>query len=95
MAVDVKRKQNESVESLVRRFSQRMMQSRVLQLARSKQFKSDKPNKRQQRQSAKVRAYNRSRREYLQKIGKLPENMPRFGPKNFTQKLVMGGKKKK
>jgi ribosomal protein S21 len=95
MAVDIKRKPNESVESLVRRFSQRMMQSRVLQLARSKKFHTKKATKRQVKNSAKVRSFNRARRDYLQKIGKLPETTSRFGPKNYTQKLVMGGKKKK
>jgi len=95
MAVDVRKKQNESGESVVRRFSQRVLQSKVLLLARSKRFFIKKKTKRLKKQSALVRQYNRSRREYLQKIGKLPENLAKFGPKSYTQKLVMGGKKKK
>jgi len=72
MAVEVKRKQNESVEGLLRRFSQRVLQSRVIFQAKAAQFRVKPKNKRQVKEAALRRQYIRSKREYLQKIGQLP-----------------------
>ena len=72
MAVEVKRKQNESVEGLLRRFSQRVLQSRVIFRAKATQYHVKPKTKRQVRQAALRRQYIRSKREYLQKIGELP-----------------------
>jgi len=73
MAVEVKRKGNESSEGLLRRFQDKVKRSRTLTLAKKSRFYEKEKNKKQIRKSAKVRDYNRSKREYLIKIGKLPE----------------------
>ena len=74
MAVEVKRKQNESVEGLLRRFSQRMLQSRVIFRAKETQYHTKPKTKRQIKQNALRRKYIRDKREYLQKIGQLPDD---------------------
>lgn len=77
MAVEVKRKQNESVEGLLRRFSQRVLQSRVIFRAKATQYHAKPKTKRQIREAALRRQFIRSKREYLQKIGQLPlDNQP-------------------
>jgi ribosomal protein S21 len=72
MAVEVKRKQNESVEGLLRRFQQRVLQSRVIFKAKATQFHAKPKTKRQLKEAALRRKYLRNKREYLQKIGQLP-----------------------
>lgn len=74
MAVEVKRKQNESVEGLLRRFSQRVLQSRVIFRAKETQYYTKPKTKRQIKQNALRRQYIRNKREYLQKIGQLPDD---------------------
>jgi len=77
MAVEVKRKQNESVEGLLRRFSQRVLQSRVIFRAKATQYHAKPKTKRQVREAALRRQFIRSKREYLQKTGQLPlDNQP-------------------
>lgn len=80
MAVEVKRKQNESVEGLLRRFSQRVLQSRVVFRAKATRYRIKPKTKRQIKESALRRKYLSSRREYLKKIGQLPDdNQPGAG----------------
>ncbi len=90
MAVEVKRKPNESVEALLRRFSQRVLQSRVIFQAKAAQFRAKPKTKRQIKEAALRRNYIRAKREYLQKIGQLPpDNQPgSFGnyPKKYIKK---------
>jgi ribosomal protein S21 len=74
MAVEVKRKQNESVEGLLRRFQQRVLQSRVIFRAKATQYHTKPKTKRQIKENALRRKYIRQRREYLQKIGQLPDD---------------------
>ena len=74
MSVEVKRKGNESNESLLRRFQDKIKRSRVLKLAKQKNYHSKPKNKNAQKEEAKRRSKNRTRREYLIKMGKLPEN---------------------
>jgi len=76
MAVEVKRKQNESVEGLLRRFQQRVLQSRVIFRAKATKYHIKPKTKRQIKESALRRKYLRDKRAYLQKIGKLPEDIP-------------------
>lgn len=73
MAVDVKRKQNESVESMLRRFTKKVQQSRVLYRAKQIQFRQQPKNKRKIREDALRRRGIHQRREFLRKIGKLPD----------------------
>ena len=72
MAVEVKRKKGESAESLLRRFRQRVMQSGVQYRAKEVKF-HEKPESRQKVKEKALRKIDiRSKREYLQRIGKLP-----------------------
>lgn len=71
--VEVKKKDNESFESLMRRFSKKILQSgRVIQ-AKKIRFHQKPPNKRATRLKAQRREEIKKQREYLRKIGKLDE----------------------
>lgn len=71
--VEVKKKNNESFESLIRRFSKKVMQSgRIIQAKKVRFLKRD-PNKRARKISALRRQIISGKREYLRKIGKLDE----------------------
>ena len=84
VAVEVKRKQNESVESLIRRFSKRVLQSRVIFITKAHQFRTKPKTKKQTKDAALRRNYVRSKRAYLQKIGQLPDDNDKMGlPSNY------------
>lgn len=71
--VEVKRKKNESFEALMRRFSKKIQQSgKMLQTKKIRYF-TPKPNKNAVKAAAKRRAEITKKRDYLKKIGKLPE----------------------
>lgn len=70
--VEVKRKDGESFESLLRRFNRKIQQSGVLVRARRTRFFESAPNKRAVREDAQRRAINKEKREELKKIGKMP-----------------------
>lgn len=71
--LEVKRKDNESFEGLMRRFSKKLLQSgRILQVKKIKFYQ--KPlNKRAIKLRALRREELKRKREYLRKIGKLDE----------------------
>jgi ribosomal protein S21 len=71
--VEVKKKNNESFESLVRRFSKKVMQSGRIIQAKKVRFLKSAPNKRARKISALRRQIITGKREYLRKIGKLDE----------------------
>jgi ribosomal protein S21 len=71
--VEFKRKKGESFESFLRRFNKGLKQSGRLFVARKKQHLEPKKNKRQQKQYALSSLKMRKEKEYLRKIGKLPE----------------------
>jgi ribosomal protein S21 len=73
LLVDFKRKKGESFESFLRRFNKSLIQSRKLNLARSKKYFARKKNKNQQKEYALVSRKMREKKEYLRKIGKLVE----------------------
>ncbi len=79
MAVEVKRKGNESSESLLRRFQDKIKRSRTLNAVKRNLFHHKKLGKTQSKQDALVRKYNRAKREYMIKTGKLPEPSTRGG----------------
>ena len=70
--VEVKRKDGESFESLLRRFNRKIQQSGVLVRARKIQFYDPPKSRNLQRQSARRRSELREEREVLKKLGKLP-----------------------
>lgn len=70
--VEVKRKENESFESLLRRFNRKIQQSGVLVRARKTRFFEPAKSRNILRENAQRRAENREKREELKKQGKLP-----------------------
>lgn len=71
--IEVKKRDNESSESLVRRFTKRVQQSGVLLRAKKRRFYEPPKNKRAQRDDALRRKAIREQREILRKLGKLEE----------------------
>ncbi|MBI2582683.1 30S ribosomal protein S21 [Candidatus Azambacteria bacterium] len=76
--VEVRRRERESISSLLRRFTRRVQQSGILLTARRSRFFEPAPSKRKIRESALRRVVLRAERERLRKLGKLePEFFPR------------------
>jgi len=71
--VEVKRKDGESFESLLRRFSKKTLQSGKLIQAKKIKFYRKPKSKLKVRESAKRRELIKNYREYLRKIGKLDD----------------------
>lgn len=71
--VEVKRREGESSESLLRRFTKRVQQSGVLIRAKKGKFKEARKSKREMREDAIRRRKIKEKKEYLRKIGKLDE----------------------
>jgi small subunit ribosomal protein S21 len=70
--VEVKKKDGESFESLMRRFNRKIQQSGVLIRARKIRFFEPTKSRNIERENAARRAVNREKREELKKQGKLP-----------------------
>ena len=77
--LEVKKKDNESFESLIRRFTRKTIQSGKLIQAKKVKFHQKPPSKRAQKARAIRREEIKSEREYLRKIGKLDEVLERNG----------------
>lgn len=71
--IEVKRRDGESLESLVRRFTRRIQQSGVIIRAKEGQFFQKRKTKRELRERALRRKQIKDKKEYLKKIGKLEE----------------------
>lgn len=71
MPITVRKKEKESVQSLLRRFSRRIQQSGVLVRARRGRFYVPPITKRQKKLSALRRGQIQKEREKLYKLGKL------------------------
>lgn len=71
--VEVKKRDGESVEALLRRFTKRVQQSGVLIRAKKSRFYNAPKTKREQRAEAQRRSIIREQREHLRKLGKLEE----------------------
>lgn len=71
--LEVRRKNGESFESLIRRFTKKTIQSgKILQAKKVRFFNKDK-TKREQKEGALRRMDINSRLDYLKRIGKLDE----------------------
>lgn len=70
--VEVKKREGESFESLLRRFNRKIQQSGVLVRARKIQFYEPPKSRNLQRESARRRQQLSQEREELKKMGKLP-----------------------
>ena len=75
--VEVKRKKGETFESFLRRFNKRLQQSGRLYQVRKIRFFARPKSKTRVREEASKRSEFRAKREYLKRIGKLPEEEPR------------------
>ncbi len=71
---EIKRKEGESFEGFLRRFKLYLQNSKKLNKAKEKQYLTSKKNKRQRKQQALAGQKIREKKEYLKKIGKLPED---------------------
>ncbi len=71
--IEVKRRDSESVEGLLRRFTKRVQQSGVILRTKKRRFYASPKTKREQREDALRKAAIRDRREYLRKTGQLSE----------------------
>jgi len=76
--VEVKKKDGESFESLLRRFNRKIQQSGVLVRARKIRFYAPGKSRNLLREDALRRAVNKEKREELKKLGKLPSVTNRF-----------------
>jgi len=69
--VEVRRKERENPDSLIRRFSRKVQQSGLLLKARRIRYRETTKNKTRLKKDALRRVENQKQREYLRKIGKL------------------------
>lgn len=82
--IEVKKKDRESSESLIRRFSRRVQQSGVLVQARRSRFRAEDKTKREMRQGAMYKEKVRKIVSRLKKMGKFDEE----NFKNVKKKLI-------
>jgi len=74
-----KKKKEESFESLLRRFNKRLQQSGKLLQAKQGKFYEKEDSKNKKKESALVRNKIRTKKEYLRKVGKLPDEFDEKG----------------
>lgn len=72
--VEYKRKKGESFEAFLRRFNKTLQLSGKLFEARKRKFLNPSKNKAKQKTYALISNKMRAKRDYLRKIGKLPED---------------------
>jgi ribosomal protein S21 len=75
---EFKRKKGESFESFLRRFNKGLRNSKTLNIARAKRSLSPPKSRREQKQYALKSLELRKQKNYLRKIGKLPEEETTF-----------------
>ncbi|MBI2636908.1 MAG: 30S ribosomal protein S21 [Parcubacteria group bacterium] len=73
MPITLKRRENESNERLIRRFSRRIQTSGLLLRTKRRQYFERPKNESQKKKDALRRLGMRAREEYLRKIGELSE----------------------
>ena len=73
LVLEVKRKDNESFENMVRRFTKKTIQSGKILQAKKVRFYSKDSSKRKQKESALRRLDMSGKVEYLKRIGKLDD----------------------
>jgi ribosomal protein S21 len=71
--IEVRKKERETSESLIRRFTRRVQQSGVLVRARRSRFRNDEKSKREKREEALYKIKIRKEIEKLKKLGKFDE----------------------
>lgn len=83
--VQVKKRENESSESLIRRFTKKIQQSGLIIRAKKGQHFAKPLTKDKLRENAVRRSKTREKIEYLKKIGKFEETQTR-GKSDFKRK---------
>lgn len=78
MAIVMKKKKNESIPSLLRRFTRRVQQSRVLMESRKRRFRKPEQSEREKKMSALHRSAKKKEIEKLKKLGKYVERKKTF-----------------
>lgn len=71
---NIKRKEGENFESFLRRFKLYLQNSKKLIKAKEKRYLTPKENKQKRKQQALVSKKIRDKKEFLKKVGKLPED---------------------
>lgn len=71
--IEVKRKEGESVDSLIRRFTKKVQQSGLVLRTKKRQYFSKDKTKGEQRADALRRQVIRQRKDYLRKTGQLTD----------------------
>lgn len=74
--VQAKKREKESINSLIRRFTRRVQQSGLLLQARQSRFYAKTKSKRQTKESALHRHKVIAEKERLRKLGKLEDEFP-------------------
>ena len=85
--VEVKRKPNESIGSLMRRFNRFVQQSGVLLKAKSDQFRQKKWTDRKEKNAAIMGLHLRELRKKLEKLGKYDEETFEEEKRKLKQEL--------
>lgn len=75
--LEVKKKDNESFESLIRRFTKKTIQSGKILQAKKVRFYNGKSSKRKQKESALRRIDMTDKIDYLKRVGKLDDFLNR------------------
>ncbi len=83
MTIQVKKKDKETSESLISRFTRRVQQSGILVVARKSKFRMEEKNKREKRDEALYKIKIRKQIEKLKKLGKFNEE----ALKNIKRKM--------
>ncbi len=71
--IEVRKKDRETAESLIRRFSRRVQQSGVLIRARKTRFRAEEKSKKEKREEALYKVKIRKQIEKAKKLGKFDE----------------------
>ena len=85
--MEVKRKPNESVTSLMRRFSRLAQQTKLVANAKSKRYTKRKVTERVERNRAIMREELRALRRRLERLGKFDDDMFEEEKRKIKQKL--------
>lgn len=94
--VEVKKKDGESTESLIRRFTKRVQSSGVLLRAKQGRYYATKKSKLEKKGDAARRGLIKEKKELLRKVGKLDDFIdPRRPNKKGTIKKLLQARVKK
>lgn len=94
--VEVKKKNGESTESLIRRFTKRVQSSGILLRSKQGRYYTTKPSKLEKKGVAARRGLIKEKKELLRKIGKLDDFIdPRRPNKKGTIKKLLQARVKK